>query len=166
MWYPMDYAISSSILPRNLLLYLSYGELSSFSIVAIFTKMKKRLSECSSTRCKRLYLELKKTKTPLLVIFLFVTAIPTIALLTGLEYILVFIIQKGGNLQIELFHNEDILYFPSGDGGWGVTYNFLLIGGAFVPSFLMCLHFLLKERKIRKRSYDKTKRINHRMSMR
>jgi len=162
----MDYAISSSILPRNLLLYLSYGELSSFSIVAIFTKMKKRLSECSSTRCKRLYLELKKTKTPLLVIFLFVTAIPTIALLTGLEYILVFIIQKGGNLQIELFHNEDILYFPSGDGGWGVTYNFLLIGGAFVPSFLMCLHFLLKERKIRKRSYDKTKRINHRMSMR
>ena len=140
LWrYPMGYAISSSILPRNLLLYLLYGELSSFSIVAIFTMMKKRLSECSSTRCKRLYLELKKTKIPLLVIFLFVTAIPAIAVLTGLAYILVFVIQNGGNLQIELFHSEAILYFSSGDGGWGVTYNFFLVGGAFVPSFLMCL---------------------------
>lgn len=145
----MDYAISSSILPGNLLLYLSYGELISFSLMGVYIAMKKRLSRCTGAGYKRLYSELKKTKTPLLVVFLFVTAIPTIAVLTGLVNILVFVIQNRGNLQIELFHNDAILYFSSGNRGIIVNHVFLF-AGAFVPSFLMCLSFLLKQRKIRK----------------
>jgi hypothetical protein len=146
---PMYYATSSSVLPRNLLLYLLYGELSSFSLMGVYIAMKKRLSRCTGTGYKRLYSELKKTKTPLLVVFLFVTAIPTIAVLTGLVNILVFVIQNGGNLKIELFHNDAILYFSSGNSGIIVNHVFLF-AGAFAPSFLMCLHFLLKQRKIRK----------------
>lgn len=158
VFVPMAYVISSSILPRNLLLYILYGELSSFSLMGVYIVMKKRLSRCTGTGYRRLYSELEKTKIPLLVIFLLVAAIPTIVVLTGLAQILVFVIQNGGNLQIELFHNDAILYFSSGNRGMIVNHVFLF-AGAFVPSFLMCLHFLLKQRKIRKTSLTKRKEL-------